>query len=113
MQPTRCTLGLLTLALGLLAFALVLDERAALAGGLVLLFFLIYRGYLFLHASRQAAGSAGLERQAAPVILRQGATVAVTARARIRVPPGLTASLEDLPPAGSVVVQGNSWSSPR
>ncbi len=112
MQPTRCTLGLLTLALGLLAFALVLDERAALAGGLVLLFFLIYRGYLFLHASRQAAGSAGLERQAAPVILRQGATVAVTARARIRVPPGLTASLEDLPPAGSVVVQGNSWSSP-
>lgn len=108
MQPTRCTLGLAVLILCLLSLSWILDEVAFLGTGIALLFFLLYRGFLFLSLARETAGTLTFSRSAGPLILRQGAAVSVETSFSVRISPGMTVEAEDIPPFGTVVIHGDT-----
>ncbi|MDD1716374.1 MAG: DUF58 domain-containing protein, partial [Methanolinea sp.] len=108
MQPTRCTLGLSVLIPGLLSLSWILDEVAFLGTGIALLIFLLFRGFLFLSLSREAAGTLAFTRTAGPLMLRQGAAVSVETSFSVSISPGMSIEAEDLPPAGTVVIHGDT-----
>jgi uncharacterized protein (DUF58 family) len=108
MQPTRCTSALSALVLGLLSLAWILDDVAFLGTGIALLFFLLYRGFLFLTLAREISGTLTFSRNAVPLILRQGAAVSVETSFSVQIDPGMSAEAEDLPPTGTVVVHGDT-----
>jgi uncharacterized protein (DUF58 family) len=82
------------------------DSLPALFASVFLAGFLIFRACVFLRVARAASATVSLAREARPEWLRQGGIVTVVTTVHVEVPPGQTAILSDLPPAGAPVIQG-------
>ena len=101
MRPTPWTGGVAAVAAVLGASGLFLNAPAAAAGGAGLAVLLAVRGALFLYRTGAVADGIGIERELERELVRQGAPVGVATRVTVPAPPGLEATVTDLPPASA------------
>ncbi len=108
MEPTRATLAMAALALGLGTAAWFFDDPVLLVLATVLTVFLAYRGIVFLEALRHTARGLTVVRETDNLIVRQGAivTIRLTAAAPVRKKTHLT--VVDELPRGAVLRTGSN-----
>ncbi|MDD1652365.1 MAG: DUF58 domain-containing protein [Methanomicrobiales archaeon] len=108
MLPTRCVQAVLFLSLALSATALVLGNRAILAGATAILVFIGWRGILFQQEFARLIREVTVSRVPATTLARQGSEISVATRVTWDRPLPFTCTVEDLVPPGSIVDDGES-----
>jgi uncharacterized protein (DUF58 family) len=109
-DATRPTWGFIVAAIGTLICAWFLDSVPALFLSVFISGFVVFRALAFLRQAGATASTVSLEREIKPAWIRQGGVAAVSSIIHVRVPPGLSARVSDLPPPGAPVVQGTAKS---
>lgn len=107
MHPSRPAVLFLIFAVPAFIYAWLMNSAPAAALGFSLLAFLLIRGSVFLRRLRDFSAGVSVSRSTDVSILTQGGIVSVTARITAPATP-LEVSLTDVPPAGSIVVQGKT-----
>lgn len=105
MYPTPLSLLLLLFAVPAFVYAWLMNSGNAAAVGLGILAFLLIRGLSFLQELRSYTESLTISREADSAILTQGGNVRVTTSVSAK-KTDLSVSMSDVPPTGSVLVQG-------
>ena len=106
MYPTPLSLLLLLFAVPAFVYAWLMNSGNAAAVGLGILAFLLIRGLSFLQELRSYTESLTISREADSAILTQGGHVRVTTSVSAK-KTDLSVFLSDVPPTGSVLVQGS------
>jgi uncharacterized protein (DUF58 family) len=108
MKFSRCSRGIVALAIVLALFALFFDSipAAIASGGLTI--FLLIRGLIFLSALSSCAASLRIRRSLSALLVRQGNTVTVKTEVKGFVPPGFSVTISDLLPHGGVLSSGTA-----
>jgi Protein of unknown function DUF58 len=106
--PTRCVQAVLFLSLALSATALVVGNRAILAGATAILVFIAWRGILFQQEFARLIREVTVSRVPATTLARQGSEISVATRVTWDQPLPFTCTVEDLVPPGSIVDAGES-----
>ncbi|HJJ68620.1 MAG TPA: DUF58 domain-containing protein [Methanocorpusculum sp.] len=106
MYPTPLSLLLLLFAVPAFVYAWLMNSGNAAAVGLGILAFLLIRGLSFLQELRSYTESLTISREADSAILTQGGNVRVTTSVSAK-KTDLSVSMSDVPPTGSVLVQGS------
>ena len=107
MELSRCSRGMVLLAVVLGFYAFFFDAPAAAIASGGLAAFLIVRAFLFVSALRYTAGSFSVERSLSHRFIRQGSSLDVTTRIGFSLPPTFSLALTDRIPSGSALSGGN------
>jgi hypothetical protein len=106
---SRCSRGIVVLAIVLCIFAYFFDAFPAFVAASALSFFLIIRAGLFLLALHSLVAVLDPERAISQRIVRQGSPIAVETKVNIVIPTGFSGNIWDLLPDGTFVSSGHSF----
>lgn len=107
MRLTPLTSFIILLAVPVFVYAWLMNSVIAVAAGFVILAFVLIRGMIFLRDLKAYTASFKASRTVDATILTQGEHVKVHVEASGK-KTALSVALEDVPPAGTVVVQGST-----
>ncbi|EJG08236.1 MAG: DUF58 domain-containing protein [Methanofollis liminatans] len=102
MKPSPAAEGGAVLAVALAAYALIFDDLAGLLAAGTVLFFLVFRGAVFLHGISHLAATISVERAVGKRIVRQGSLLAVETNVSYDPGTALAVEVEDLIPGVAV-----------